>query len=429
MINNELELVALIGNAGTAQIAHDLFALFEPKLKSWYFIRASDKGPSPGLSVNRTFGHGAAVKTLFASEKVIVLDSQTLADMSRGQATFPIDYSISLDTQALSYLEPYLLGNTAKLPKDFSEVFAFISQPNVNVDPMPYMLENMQNVTDEKKASRIYKKLYAYEVFRTIDIPNFDATGEIRSTEPSNVITTRAEVLMKDMRRDAVNKKAVNVIRYRFRLIHIILLKIACIQLSSGASVIEKLHELLTFMDQRICTIFAREALLARAYFERGQKLTFFGKIHKKGEGSAGIGAAEDLLNTLRGMAWDLLHIRHLEEAFTMRPEKSARYYFPSFLTFDKRLSEIIDLCPLRCIAYKRGSARPMPFFTKDWVREMSGDPAADAEIVRRFYSTSAVASRDRRRSRADGLFATLEAELESELLLVAGIGAGTRSS
>jgi len=67
--------------------------------------------------------------------------------MRNGVATFSIDYSISLDTQAVSYLKSFIVGSTGgSLPKDIAEVLGFITRDDVYVDPIPYVLENLHNL-------------------------------------------------------------------------------------------------------------------------------------------------------------------------------------------------------------------------------------------------------------------------------------------
>jgi len=112
-----------------------------------------------------------------------VLDAETRQEMiTHVNAIFSIDYSIALDTQSLSYLAPYIEGKTARLPDDFQEIFAFISQDNVFVDPMPYMLENLPNVLVTKNVGEIRRRLRGYEILRTIDGAHFRQTSEVRST-------------------------------------------------------------------------------------------------------------------------------------------------------------------------------------------------------------------------------------------------------
>ena len=189
-------------------------------LKGWRFAFSSENGAQTGLAVNRSFAAGAVVKSAFQSDSVLVLDELTVEDMARlGRAEYPIDFSISLDTEALSYIHPHLVHPTRRLPQDFQEVL----------------------------------------------LP---------------------------------------------------------------------------------------EGLLAQKYFLMGQNLRFFGKVQTK---------KPNLLRTVNGMAWDLVHRRNLDSTIGADLERGARYFFPAILMFDKGLAEVMDLYSLRACAIAPESGGVIP--------------------------------------------------------------------
>ena len=47
-------------------------------------------------------------------------------------------------------------------------------------------------------------------------------------------------------------------------------------------------------------------------------------------------------------MAWDFSLIHHLERVFGFNPNIKSDFYISYFLTFDKGLSQIMDLYPLK---------------------------------------------------------------------------------
>jgi len=124
------QIVARICNSDTTSEAFQLYQLAAPLLKDYKFVFASDKGGQPGFAVNRTFSAGAAVRSLFKTDRILVLDPDTTLEMESGQSTYLIDYSISLDTNAMSYLVPHMAGKRGGgIPADFLEVFEFIASP------------------------------------------------------------------------------------------------------------------------------------------------------------------------------------------------------------------------------------------------------------------------------------------------------------
>jgi hypothetical protein len=84
-----LALIARICNSDTLIDAYNIFRENQKRLEGCKIIFASKAGGSPGFAVNRTFSEGAAIRSLFATEKVIVLDSATIKDMESGISDLP----------------------------------------------------------------------------------------------------------------------------------------------------------------------------------------------------------------------------------------------------------------------------------------------------------------------------------------------------
>ena len=122
------KLVMDIGNADSVADALLLYKNFHQLIPEYKFVFSSPKGPYPGFECNKKFKHGTAVRSLFNDENVLVFDPLTFEEMfsSKGCSTFRIDYSISLDSQALSYLQSYINGKTYNHENDIEEVFKFI---------------------------------------------------------------------------------------------------------------------------------------------------------------------------------------------------------------------------------------------------------------------------------------------------------------
>lgn len=415
--------VASVANADSLSEALQAYDDYLGLIPDWKFVIASNRGAVPGLSVNRTFSDGSVVRGLFGTSAVLLLDPTTRQDMESGRkAVIPLDYSISLDSQALSYLAPYLQGKTSRLPDDFHEVFSFISNEHVFVDPIPYMLENLPNVLVQENVEKIKQRLAGYEVLRTMDGPYFHKTGKIQSTV-SDVDQQRGiNDLLSRMIHDASDPELMETLLNRHASLYATLLKMAMIQLSNPKrSLVSKLDDFMEFLDKTMQTIFAREAVVAAEFFSRGQKLEFFGKIQK-----SPVARLPELLDALKNMAWDLLHIRHVEGASTIEgavselEKPSPRYFFPSLLTCDKKFIEIIDLYPLKSYAYQKSEHKLIPFPSVNWISKIAGSPEREAEFGHRFFSRESVARRDSMRDAALGNMREIARKLETEFAKVA---------
>lgn len=406
--------MAQICTARSLAESFDLFKAGGSAVDNCKFVFAVQSGATPGFAVNRTFPAGGAVRSLFNTERVLVLDKQTVLEMEVGAATFPIDYSISLDTQAVSYLAPYLDGRTTRMPADFKQVFDFIARDDVFVDPTPYLHENLRNLDDKKSAAKIFEKLKAYEILRTLDTDWLRMHGEPRSRLSRPEIEKRAQELVARMYMGRSDECFMRTITFRQQFMYSQLLLMAIIQIGAPSTPFyEKMWRFAELCDSTLATLSGRETAVARAYFERGQCLTFFGKLQAK---------KPDLFDILDGMAWDLWHVRQMEELMTLKPLREARYFFPALLTFDKRLTEIMDLYPLKACAHIGGKHEPIPFYDGDWFALVAGDDALQRGFAERFYSDEARASRDMRRKGVKERMPRIVAALEAKLSAIASI-------
>jgi len=351
--------IAEICRASNALEAYELFCAYEQHLGDCKIILASEHGGStPGLAIDHTFPEGAAVRGLFRTPRVLVLDRQTVADMrSHGRANYLIDFSIALDTQALSHLQPHLQGR--RTDRDMHAVFNFIARPDVSIDPLPYQLENLENLHDPRSADFIFNKLRAYEILRTIDYGHLELHGEVRSRRDEPELQQRTQQMIAGMYSQVEDNAFMRVVRRGRDVVYLYLLKMVHLQFSAPRRPVwDKLRALLEFSDSVLGTIAQRETLMAKAYFERGQALPFFGRVQA---------GNPNLFDELRRMTWDCLHLRHMEQRMTFAPADGARYMFPALLTFDRRLRDLIDLYPLRACAFRLSENRPLTFYADDW--------------------------------------------------------------
>jgi len=415
-------LVAMICNTESAAEAVSMFATWRDLLGDYKFALAAKRGPRLGFAASRSFHSGAAIRSIFASDNVLLLDAETITEMAEGKAHFLVDQSVSLDTQALSYLRPYFENSHApRLPADFSDVFEFIARPEVCVDPIPYVTENLRNLGDAKNEAAILANLRAYEVFRTVDVEALRATGRARSTRSEAELDSRSSKLLVGMRKNRADTKFYSEVCFRYNFLYAQLLKMVEIQFrSSGSGVDAKMEEFLEFLHGALSCMSAREIALARAYFERGQTLLFFGKVQR---------LRPKLFRHLSSMTWDLYHVRQLELALTLQVLPGARYFFPALLTFDKKFIEIIDLYPLKAVAFSESSRQIFPFYDGSWQDLLASTESNVRIFSEKYYSESA---RRARADRIDHARSTMEVtvrELELKLAKLASVEAPVKET
>ncbi len=163
----DMDLVAEVAQSESPTLAMHAFSRFSSRLAGWRFVFGSSTGPERAHAIGKQFSGTAAVKTLFKEDAVLVVDEKTLGDFAaRRQSSYLFDHSISLDTNAFSYIQPYIEGQT--VPLGVAEVLTFIAQPDVNVDPEPYLLENISYLLTGQSSDAIFRKMKAYEVIRSV---------------------------------------------------------------------------------------------------------------------------------------------------------------------------------------------------------------------------------------------------------------------
>jgi hypothetical protein len=107
--NQVTEFAKQIASAKSIGEAFDIYEKCHVFMDGWTFIFSSPIGSTRAFSVNRKFANGSGVFAMFKESGVAMLDPQFFAAAKRGQSVeFQIDYSISLDTQVLSYLQTFV---------------------------------------------------------------------------------------------------------------------------------------------------------------------------------------------------------------------------------------------------------------------------------------------------------------------------------
>ena len=324
-----------------------------------------------------------------------------------GSATFNVDYSISLDTQALSYLEPYIYETSKKIPADFAEVFEFLSREDVNVDPMPYLHENLLKHNYFTDFDKIFCRYKCYEILRTLDLEHLRVNKQIRSKLSDEQLNIKTQQNLATIIH-GINDNVRQDLTFRVDCYYCIIMQMAIIHFTRPQlTLAQKMDKILNFMDEELTTIFMRELIIAYEFFKQGTKLTFFGKIQNNNL---------NILRDIRNMTWDFFHIRQLEETLTINFNKEARYYFPSLLTFDKRFNQIIEICPLKACAYFDGIHQPIPFYDNNAMNAINNFVNSSYEIKERYFSNNAKLSRNHRRKNIKNNIKNLVLACEIEL-------------
>ncbi|ALN83140.1 hypothetical protein LA76x_5038 [Lysobacter antibioticus] len=286
-----------------------------------------------------------------------------------------------------------------------------MARRDIDVHPMPYIRENYGRIraADPTELARIFSKLVAFETLKTLDIERLERTREARSALSNSELMARSQEHFSSLIYDSRTTSTGEYARFQHQCFYALLLKMACIQISNPRrNSAGKIESFLDFCHTEMATMWMRETIIAQHYFDRGQGLTFFGKVQKR---------QQKLFDVIRGMAWDLFHIRQLEAEMMMKPPAGARYFIPAFLTRDDGLVELMDLCPLKAIALGKTGRGPVPFFRPEASAGTALEsPEIEDVISNRYYSDEAISSRNIRNAEARRNLEATVAKLERQL-------------
>nr|WP_314426575.1 hypothetical protein [uncultured Erwinia sp.] len=410
------KLVMEIGNGDSLVESLTLYRACYKIIPEYKFVFSSPKGSYPGFQFNKKFTHGASIRSLFNDENVLVLDPQTIEEMfsENGRATFKIDYSISLDNQALSYLQPYISGRKIDHGNDIYEIFEFLVQKNIQIDPTPYGIENIDNLDDVDNHPKIYDKLLGYEFIKSIDHERFKLTGELdaKTSKLELLINTDNHFnrLLSNSRDEGFREE----IKDRYNQIYSYLLMMSIIQIRSPSrSIKNKMLDMLAFANDRAGFLSTRELILANEFFSRGTNFQFFSKIHKN---------SKKIWSSLNGMTWDLFHYRTLEQAITFDMGNDERYFFPGILTYDKGFIEVMEMTPLKAVAFKNEGSIPILFYNQDDVLKITSQISEVDDFYTELCSEKKIKERVAFRETLKYGLKSLVTELELELSSVSNV-------
>lgn len=383
-------------------------------LQGWRFVIKTPRGNQPGHAVSKAFANGAEVIGFF--DRAFVIDEETLRDMV-DHKPFGIDYSISFDTQAASHLNSITENEFGEMDipptrdPDFQEAIKYLLEYGCNFDPMPYIQENFRQIHAGSGLHDIYRTLRAYAVLGAIDLEIFSVTGVIKVRRSTAELNSEAQTMLSSLIYDATLPGLKDVLAHGPSVMNAILLEMIRIKLSRDMKE-NKMVVLAEFMEKQLGAMFIRELVIANKYFLKDQPLRFFNKIQRNKD--------QDVVETLalvKNMAWDLTHLRMCEFAFGVGGRDGARYHFPAFLSFDRRLVELAKACPIRSCAISP-FGYVVPFYEPDVTELFSEDPNESKRLAEPFYSIAANARRVGQDKKVDmpRLVAKLEAEV-AELL------------
>ncbi len=310
-------------------------------LKEWTFIVATteDENMDLYMGLDNMKGIKERLFTPFANGRVSIINDKIFKRIIlKNDSRARMYRCVSFDTQTVSYIERYYKKGT--VPYDgFEAVVQLLKGSEIGIDYIPYALENL--MFDNSRKDSVEQTLFAYEMM----------CGENAGNERVCREQSRAIIKLYEEQKPQLIFHTNEL----YQAIYLALLKMSQIQIECrNLQTDQKLGMFVEFLDSKLCRIMQPEINLARIFFTQGNSCGFFGKIHNKNT---------NVLDNLKNMTWDLMHLRFMNYSSTMYNAKKGDALIPYFFTYDKKLQDIRNCYNLQALAINTHNYASIPIY------------------------------------------------------------------
>lgn len=294
-----------------------------------------------GIPLDKLQKEDPFIVSLFETDTFILISAHTAfqAALSGGKSNVLVDWSFSYDSNFAEKLRGFIMKENID-PTNRSRIERFLKLRNefdIQSDLLPVVLENTRLHREDPKNDRPRNTIAA---FKSLDYINWAEIQNYSHIQIDDNIWKEAVVEAdKDMKfymHDGEVKRS----EMKALFVYSILLEMVRLWLISPKSAALNFTKLIDFCILKLGRIPTFELNLAwQFFFATSNRLSFFGPIY---------GISKDLVKELKGMSWDLTHLRTLETMATQ--SRLGSFYLPYFVTIDTRLQELIRINPIQFI-------------------------------------------------------------------------------
>jgi len=264
--------------------------------------------------------------------------------LSDGRSDVLMDYSLSFDSNFSEKLRAVVFGeNIGKTDRDAVHEIIMLKAKNKNVqfDVMPFIIENIRLVRGNSSNHRPLETLTAFRMLDDLDWDRFRISngGIFFSRERSDLegeCRKWAKEFLDQLKLNGeISRIEMECVRVQALLLHFARLW----DCNPKLNISKILRELLRFSIQKLRAIPLMELYMIWNGISKKSGLPFFGPV---------VGKSQDMLNKIRGMAWDMTILRNLERSATKTGRED--FFIPYFVSLDRRLRELIRFGPIKSI-------------------------------------------------------------------------------
>ncbi|MFC3853996.1 hypothetical protein ACFOSD_14550 [Salinispirillum marinum] len=335
----------------THPVTDSFSALIEPNrrvFKDFRIVYATDNLRSEfgGVSLDSIENECPAVSKYFGAPGLLFYDDELYETTKRdGFAKFPLDYSVSFDTQVAEAFRVYEEGKKVADWEWFVKLVQLVKvgDGQFNFDYTFYIVEDLVHTYDESNL-RPFNTIRALKRLDHLDEqafaddprnPKFNGDRASAGRQAAEAIYSFQE--SKEIQQSLVRRKGLKLVLMRAMLL----------RWEAKRNHHENLLKLVAYSVDCLGRFGKMELYFAWKLLKHGDKHRFFGSL---------LQPSDVAMEKINGMSWDLFSLRHQE---TMASNSQhGMFYIPFIATFDRRFKELFAACPIRCMLvddrYKR---------------------------------------------------------------------------
>ena len=255
-------------------------------------------------------------------DNLIIIDNEVI----NGNELIQVGQCIDFASNVMSYLRNLIVNN--KYEDDFFKILTNIKKSKQQISCVPYLIENGNNIHSINKIIS-YETILSFSIFDRVSEFDFENRNFSRYFNDSEVILDTD-----DRYYHMMNIQDSNILQ--FQAIYLLVLMAFFIKNSSKKSAENKIVYLIqTFIKET-------ENKLAYSELELSVIFDYINNSDNNIFKSTNLNS-KNLLSKLKGIAWDLFHIRTSEDQIALRNTNSKEVFLHSIFTADKGLSNVIN--------------------------------------------------------------------------------------
>ena len=374
-----------------------------PGMKAIVSLPGMDRDVMP-VALREHSDTGECLVPYFSSDRLFFLDDALVRDILLKEGmVFPVDYTVTLDTNAATYVHAFMQGKSGG---DGGEKIRGLMEKllltdGLNFDHLFYVVENSKVAARARKGggatrmtfwralSRKFRRnLVSLQLFCSIDTQAYRARGEIRMLATPRLAVQRAATYAWDSygKPGATYLPGAGILKQRALLLQVI--GMVRIGHTPGGDARTKLRDFVAFSHDTAAVMATREIALAQRFFSSPSSIRLLERIKP--------GLKGRLIEHLDNTAWDLYAPRLLEELLASGAGTQGRFMVPYIMSFDRGLKESVSGFRVKAVLFDEKThffqAVPEPAST-------AGLHGPEVQGILAHYMTQeAVADRARRR-------------------------------